>query len=675
MKKVNIFDVPKLRDYQTTDEAAIFKAWEEFRSVLYQLPTGGGKSIVVQSIIDKIKDNQIIIFAHKRRLLTQLKGHLNAIGIKVGLLAGMTEENLDANIVIVSIRTAVKPARLEKLLERKWDYVIVDEARHTRTASYDKVLEATFEKYPMCKLLGVDATPYRKDKKRLDKHFQTMVVSTEDVATLTIKGYLQSCKVIVSPIDKESLAEHVKEVANDYQMTALSDYMRQPKYIQYCVNQYIVYGEGRQVIVFAVDKAHAKDLKKAFEEHECYQGKVDQIDSDMDIREVEAAFARYEIGETEILINIEMATEGVDLPFTGCILGARPTLSLTLYLQMVGRGTRADGINDYFILLDCCGWTDEFGTIASPKQWSLNPDLDPNISRAKNKVVGVKEDGSYEEDLTDFVGEVIEMTPEEYIAKLSHGIDKAEEVNKSLDEKIEEHKAALLKFFSQVFNAATRGKFISNIIDDYSEKKLIFKIDNNENQQTLIGENMNVRSWSRGTFVRVTISKPIKQYFAQIEGYGYGVSDNERNTYMKYSILAGTINKMFLDENGILKKAEEIMEEIKNLEASKINLDLYREAAEKQKEESWKQAVQAHVAAGKVFELPNSIYERDYFKGSDYDRIVKIKVRGKSIAGYHNKLTIETNSRWNDSVLNANDKNYVPGEKVWEMLKKGGWVK
>lgn len=354
-----------LYPYQLEDKKAIESAWNEYKSVIYQLPTGGGKSIVLTSLIQDYKDEKILIFAHKRKLLLQLQKHLKSVGITAGVLAGGLQEDLDSNVIIVSIMTAAKSSRLETLLEKNWDKVFIDEARHSRTNSYDKVLEALEEKHPLCKMLGVDATPYRKDKKRLDKHFQHMVVSSENVASLMEKGYLQKCKAIISPINLEELKSEVVEVANDYQVTALSNYMRKQKYLDYVVSQYTTYGESRPAIVFAVDKTHSESLMNAFIAGG-YTGKVERVDSSQSISEITDIYQRYESGDTQILINVEMITEGVDLPNTGCIIGARPTKSLTLYMQMVGRGMRLDGVNDYFLLLDCCGWTEEYGVASTP---------------------------------------------------------------------------------------------------------------------------------------------------------------------------------------------------------------------------------------------------------------------------------------------------------------------
>jgi superfamily II DNA or RNA helicase len=565
-----------LRDYQKIDIAAIKSAWEEYRSVLYQLPTGGGKSVVITQLVNDYKKENILIFAHKRKLLTQLKAHLAKVGIRAGLQIASKAEDMDSNIVIVSIRTAVKDARLETLLERNWDRVIIDEARHSRTNSYDKVLDAILEKHPNHRLLGVDATPYRKDKKRLDKHFQYMVTSIENTASLIGKGYLAKYRTYVAPIGE--IEQEVEEVANDYQQTQLSHYMRKPEYLNYVVNMYRQYGKNRQAIVFAVDKEHAKSLKKTFLSNG-FTG-VEQMDSDMSVEEIERITESYENGTTRILINIEMLTEGVDLPDTGCIVGARPTKSLTLYLQMVGRGTRPKSDGSELIVLDCSGWTEAFGQLSSSKHWSLNPEINPNNPRLNNRVVGKKSDGTYEEDLTDFIGEVVEMTPEEYLNSVQNGLERATEINVSIDDKIANLLQAIAEMLAELFKRnkseydmkvdTSRGREISIIWSDINSKES--------------------KDWNK-ILVRVNLDLK-RRLYATLESNRYGgVSDNQIPEYMRMSKLAGILNTALLENSKTEVQCLELFEQVVDLQKTKINLDAFKEASKKFTEEQWQKSV------------------------------------------------------------------------------------
>jgi superfamily II DNA or RNA helicase len=644
----------ELRLYQETDIVNIEKAWLENRSVLYQLPTGGGKSVVISKIVSDYKEEQIIIFAHKKRLLTQLYLRLKSLKLDVGLLFGQRSENLNAKILIVSIRTAVNEKRLDPLLKRKWDRVIIDEARHSRTASYDKVLDALLEKYPTHKLLGVDATPYRKDGKRLDKHFQYLVCSSETTLSLIEKGYLSSYRTFASPINLDELKEEVKEAGGDYQSLALSTYMRQDKYLQYVVNTYKEKGDGRQAIVFAVDKAHARDLAKKF--IESGYDKIAQIDSDMDQAEIDQAFADYESKKIQLLINVEMITEGVDLPDTGCIVGARPTKSLTLYLQIVGRGTRLKSDGSDLIILDCCGWTQEYGVLSSPKHWSLNPEIDPNNPRTKNKVVGKRKDGSYTEELDEFTGELVEMTPEEYVQHLSGGLEQAESVNLSIDNKIANLFSMLIELLSKLLKAQNDFVYKSEVRD---VKKGITQL-------------VFVLSKYKDDFDKAKVSITIdivkdKPIFARISSRYYGVdynsSEEDVNEYRRVSRVVGEINKSLLedDANKINNKTQGLLEQIIDLEKTKINLEDFRAQANQFKEEQWRKKVSEYIAReGEILlnsptgESINKFFDRDYgrFKGIVFPK--------KKINTYMNTL----------GFTGCSEKNYIKGEKVWDILDR-----
>lgn len=675
----------QLRPYQSEDKASIIEAWKEYRSILYQLPTGGGKSVVLTSIIQDYKHEQIIVFAHKRKLLFQLRDHLKRVGITAGVLAGQFQENLDSNIIIVSIRTAVKDARLESLLERDWNKVIIDEARHSRTASYDKVLDALLEKHPNHRLLGVDATPYRKDKKRLDKHFQHMVVSSETIASLTEKGFLQKCKTIVSPINIEDLQEQVKEVANDYQITSLSNYMRQPKYLNYVVSQYITYGEQRQAIVFAVDKAHAKDLAVVFEDNG-YEGRVVRIDSDMSETEIEQAYQLFEDKKAQILINVEMITEGVDLPSVGCIVGARPTKSMTLYFQMIGRGMRLDGIHDYFINLDCCGWTEEYGVATTPKHWSLNPEIDPNGARIGNKIFGKNMiTGELEEDLTDYIGEVIEMTPEEYLQSLQGGKEKAVQINISIDDKIKNLFEAVISLIMAI-EGIYKDFYVEFEYDNYEHKKIVQFFHHDSK-----GEGRSAYSRMRAELTFEKDRRTGKQtiYSTMVHGY----DSSKHFDYLKLTKLVGDLNsKLLKDDNKTLTaKSFELLEQIADLNKSKINLEQFKQAEEQMKADQFKQSVDDHVKINKIFDLSNSklnygSYFKESWMGNMGGDIVKIELPDGKIKGHHNTiiLHVKKHEGWQDDPANPGkslrtykvvqeEKKYIKGDRVYEMIKDGRW--
>lgn len=669
-----------LRQYQIEDDAAIEAALKEYQSVIYQLPTGGGKSVVATNVIGRRRNKNVLVFAHKRRLITQLEDHFKSLGGRVGVLGGGREDNLDANIVIVSIRTAAKDNRLEALLERSWDFVFIDEARNSRTKTYDKVIAALKEHNPVVQLFGVDATPWRKDRKRLDFHFDHMVVSKETTGSLMEKGWLQKVKTIVCPFDIKSLKDEVHEVANDYQISELSKFMRKRQYLEFIVEKYINEGEDRNALVFAVDKAHAQSIVEIFEEFG-YKGKVAKVDSSMSQSEVDATFAAFESGEIQILVNVEMVTEGVDMSIIGCIIGARPTKSLTLYLQMGGRGPRPDGLHDYCILLDCCGWTQEWGTLTAPRQWSLNPEIDPNDARIGYKVLGKKEDGTFEENIEDFDGEIVELSPEEYFEQLMNGQEQAEVHNKSIEQKIDD---VCEQIISMLFGGVDkkgwkdryritdtsnyRGEF--NIRLSALDKRKSRELNEDGTFKTYrykyFGvEVHNVDIKERKPYVRVTEGDMFDCDLLQ-ESYEWQVDRG-----MMYQTLA-TSAKASTDIFGLVRT-------IKQYEQKKIDLEVFKQRKKELEEKQFLEELtnfakeKDHLFTGEGrADVDHHFKDNGSWNGLFYRPIVGIHIKG-GLKGHHNNLILHIKDHLGE--IKMFEKSYVKGEKVVELIKLLKWKK
>lgn len=677
------------REYQTLDRANIEKAWSESNRVLYQLPTGGGKSVVMKGIMkDYIKEDQIV-FAHKKRLIVQLEAHLKSIGVTPGILMGTRKENLDAKIVIASIRTAVKDKNLTTLVQRKWKKAYIDEARHSRTTSYDTVIGSLVEALPEIKLLGVDATPFRKDKKRLDRWFEVMVTSVEDVKSLQDKGFLARMRTYATPI--KDMKEEVDEVAGDYQKEQLSKFMRKPMYLNYVVQNYLKRGEGRQALGFAVDIQHAKDLVEVFKNNGITKTAV--VSSELSDDEIEEVFEQYEDGRIQVLWNVEMVTEGVDLPETRCIIGARPTKSLTLYLQMAGRGTRPKDDNGDCILLDCCGWTNGvggndtgFGTIDSPKHWSLNPEIDPNNPRKKNKIVGKKADGTFTEDPEEF-DELIEMSPEEYFKNLSGGIERAEKHNLSIEEQIEAVQLKINELFAKVPDEKVRLDFDTiSVLDDRNFMLTVTYF--------LKKHRTRKRNTAKDDIIEEQSERPFDTWdtpYGQIQiGHGrplvctlecyrkdFAKMSNAVTSYLKTMALTASANHNLQDSKSTIKQIFEYYEEILDLKKARIDIKELQATADKFKEEEWQKKVGVAVKKGDWLELPKELSEGDFFKATShtYNYIQAVKINGEQINGHHNKIVLRMLKKayWRSDkpTVEEVEKNYVKGERIWEILKAG----
>lgn len=657
----------ELRPYQSRDAEDIEDRWSGDNAILYQLPTGGGKSVVATKVLFDHRDEKTLVLAHRKELLVQMRGHLQNQGLKVGLIIRDRHEDLDANIIIASISTVSRDNRLDMILKQKFDNIVVDEAHRILTNSYDKVISQLQEQNSELKLLGLTATPTRRDKKSFADLFSTLIAS-ESVQSLIDQGYLANYRTFYTPV--KDLDEEVQKYFNDYKLSDLSKYMRKPEMVQYAVKSYKELGEDRQTLVFCVDRAHAQDIEAAYKD--AGYDKVGYIDGKTPEKKREQILKDYEAKKLTHIVSIETMTEGVDLPETGCIQLLRPTLSLTLYLQMVGRGLRPKKDGSDLIILDNAGCATQFGVASSPKKWSLNPKEDPNEGRKRNKVVGKRKDGTLtdDEDEMEFT-ELVEMSPEEFAAQVSNSIEVAEKKNKELDEKT----AVVLK--------AIADMFIEKLDDsedwEYVKPNTNWSVD--EDKFTIINKKKQLKGKS-------------ERYAPEIKFHLDSSEDDliflsREATYYNYaeyrdliSYTQQVIGKLWamLDKkkfaNKVAKEWKSLQTEMGEIKDKKVDLNELRRLIREAKGEQFERDIAKHFETSNEFILPNNLYAGHYFRDY-YGRIEKIEIPKGKIVGHHNTIILHTvENVWHkdEPVRRARTKDYVKGEKVYELLKNGEWT-
>jgi len=429
-----------LYPYQINDKKRILEEWKIHSSILYQLPTGGGKTVVINSIIEDILDKKILILVHRQEIIFQIRDRLKEKGIDSGVLIGNYEENIDADILIGSILTVSRDARLQSILDRNFDYMIIDEAHHACSDSYIKTIISFKEHNKNYKLLGVTATPYRKDKKKLNKLFDVLVKGPT-YSKLRADGYLSDYTCYAAKL--EGLSE-VDLSGGDFKLSALSKYMRADWLIEKAIKMYKDKGENKQMLVFCVDKAHSLQVKQAY--IEAGYTKIAHVDSDTPDEERKKINKDYRDKKIDIITSIQTFTEGVDLPNTGVVQLLRPTLSIVLYLQILGRGTRIKDTGDKLIILDLSNNSYEHGLLDSDFKWNLNND-EPNPNKKINKIVGKKRDGSItidEDEIEKEYLEIEEMSHNDFLLQNQNGIEIAENENKEKDELLKQQYGELI---------------------------------------------------------------------------------------------------------------------------------------------------------------------------------------------------------------------------------------
>ena len=627
----------KLYDYQSRDIKEIETAFLTHFSVMYQLPTGGGKSVVSVQFIDNLyqKGKKVLVLAHRKELLSQFKIHFDGRKIETGKMIGKEEHGLDKAVVIASINTATRDKRLESLLEQGFDYIVVDEAHRIASESYNNVLDKVRLKNPDLRVLGLTATPYRKDRKNLGNYFETMICS-DDVQTLIKGGYLANYKTFSTPV--KNLDEEVDKNSGDYQLTQLSAYMKTKERIDYAIESYRLHGENRQMLVFCVDRSHAKAVVDAYRASNFVEAEetekineigdetlipriltVGYLDGDTLDSERDQMLEAFRLGVLQIIVSIETLTEGVDLPETGCIQLLRPTLSLTLYMQMVGRGLRLKKDGSILIVLDNAGCSREFGLISSPKTWSLDPTVNPCSRREGNKVVARRKDGSYDEDLdsAEFL-ELEEFSYEEYLEKVIKDIGGAEKHNAEME-------AKALKMLQEIGLWFIKKSGMKDLMVDPEDYRYF---DNDIYIR---------KKGSRDGKFKIDIDAGRHQLDISVNTYSIDSYVNK----IKYNVICGKFWELIEKDKEVIIDVVEKYKEAKKTNEAKIDVSKLKEASKQIEKNLFIEKINAYLQKNRIVEFKEDFRLSRWFQGSNDWKRAKRIVFAKNKLMYSNEIIIQ----------------------------------
>lgn len=320
----------KLRPYQEEDVARIGQAFRRHRRVLYVLPTGGGKTVTFCHLAYRaaMKGNRVLILVHRVELLEQASRSLDAAGVPHGLIAAGCSLNLSAQVQVASVQTL--RARLGRLPRDLFQFCIVDEAHHTTAASWSKVL-AHFEGM---RVLGVTATPCRSDGKGLGEWYDVMVVGPSP-AWLTEHGYLAPARVFCPDVGLDTTG--LRSRMGDFDLRGFDEKAGDLQIMGGVVEHFQRHIGDGTAIAFCCSVAHAMAQAEAYRERGIPAASIDGTMSTAERREL---LADLGTGKLRVLTSCALIGEGVDVPsVTGCQF-LRPTKSLALWLQMIGRSLR-----------------------------------------------------------------------------------------------------------------------------------------------------------------------------------------------------------------------------------------------------------------------------------------------------------------------------------------------
>ncbi|PWT84407.1 MAG: hypothetical protein C5B56_15660 [Proteobacteria bacterium] len=361
-----------LHPFQCEAVDRIEQAFATSPKVLLVAPTGAGKTVIASEIIRRevASYRSVLFLAHRREIIQQTANKLTTNGVKHGVIMAGVDPRPMEPVQVASIDTLlVRGVRSKAMALPPADLIIFDEAHRTRGRTREQLIGL----YPDARLVGLTATPCRGDGRGLGNIFDTMIECPQ-VAELIIGGFLVKSRVY-APVDPD--LRGVKTQQGDYVIGQLERRMNTSELVGDLVEHWLKYGERRRTVAFAVGVEHSVHIRDELLRADV---RAEHLDGNTPITEREAILARLKSGETEVVTNCMVLTEGFDCPDIGCIILARPTKQLGLYRQMIGRGLRsADGKTDC-VILDHSGAVYRHGLPEDHVEWTLEVD-----GRAANK--------------------------------------------------------------------------------------------------------------------------------------------------------------------------------------------------------------------------------------------------------------------------------------------------
>ena len=352
----------KLFDYQEDMKERIEKALRLHRSVMAQMPTGTGKTYLLTAVIDSFVSNnpmeKVWIVAHRRELVSQIDETVR----KFHSYSASNTSSLLSSVKAMSIQWLM---RHYDEIEEEPGMIVIDEAHHALAKTYKEM----WERFPKAKILGLTATPCRLNGKGFTDLFDVLVQSWA-VPEFISKGRLATYDFVsIKPdgVTQRLINSLQKRGADgDYQNKEMDMLLNKKPSIERLYRSLEEYGKDRKGIVYAINISHAQKITKLYQEHGV---KAIAIDSKTPAMERQQDIEAFKKGDIQVLVNVDIFSEGFDCPDVEFVQLARPTLSLAKYLQMVGRGLRVAKGKKNCVIIDNVGLYRVFGLPSQVWNW------------------------------------------------------------------------------------------------------------------------------------------------------------------------------------------------------------------------------------------------------------------------------------------------------------------
>ncbi len=357
-----------LRDYQLEAIGRTLQAFATgLRRLLISLPTGTGKTVVFAELIRR-RAVRALVLAHRDELISQAAAKVVEVWPEARLGVVKAErDDVGAPVVVASVQTLARPSRLARLLAvGRFATVVVDEAHHATADAYRDILHGVGSFDPGGPLtLGVTATAFRADGASLGDVFESVVYEV-GILPMIERGYLADVRAKRIRLEGADFGFDVTR--GDYAVAEVEAELLKADAPTHAAGAYLEHAAGRKALVFTPTVAVAHAMAEAFRARGVA---AEAVDGSTPEDERRAILARFHSGETAVVANCAVLTEGFDEPSVSCVIVARPTRSKGLYCQMVGRGTRLYPGKADLLVLDLVGATGRHDLMTAAKLFDV----------------------------------------------------------------------------------------------------------------------------------------------------------------------------------------------------------------------------------------------------------------------------------------------------------------
>ena len=327
-----------LRERQKTFVEKSLDALRERGNTLGVAPTGSGKTIMLAAVVGRLMDangSKACVLAHRDEITGQNLDKFLKVnpGMSVSVVDA-AEKSWSGKAVFAMVQTLSRRRTLE--LMPRLDLLVIDEAHHARAETYRRIIDAAKARNPALKVFGVTATPNRGDGKSLREIFDN-VADQITLGEMIAAGQLVRPRTFVIDLGIQEELKHVKKLAAEFDMGEVATIMDRTPLTREIIRHWSEKAGGRRTVVFCSTIEHAGHVTEAYR---AAGVRAEMVTGDTPDQERQGIFGRLDTGETQVLVNVAVATEGWDCPPISCVVLLRPCSHKSTMIQMIGRGLR-----------------------------------------------------------------------------------------------------------------------------------------------------------------------------------------------------------------------------------------------------------------------------------------------------------------------------------------------